>query len=72
MIANTLRFMTSPMFGDTRLVGAYRLAAMAASAPEMKNVRDATRLTLMPTRRAPSRFCAIASMVAPVVVRFRK
>ena len=48
------------------------MEAIAASAPEMPKVSIATPLTLMPISLAPSRFCAIASMVVPTNVRLRK
>ena len=57
-----------PIAGYTRLIGAYSVAATAASAPEIANVSIATVLASMPTSDAPSRFCAIAMMVEPVTV----
>ncbi|MNT64371.1 hypothetical protein D3C72_2022640 [compost metagenome] len=47
------------------------MAAIAASAPEMANTSSVTRVASMPTSAAPSRFCAMAMMVAPVMVRVR-
>src|SRR5256885_3061523 len=52
-------------------MGAYSVAATAASTPEMAKVSMDTRLASMPTMDAPSRFCAMAMMVAPVMVRVR-
>ncbi len=53
------------------MIGAYSVAAIAASAPEIAKVSIATLFASMPTSDAPSRFCAIAMMVEPVTVFFR-
>jgi hypothetical protein len=71
MMTKALVITRLPMAGYTRLIGAYSTAATAASAPEMAKVSIATRVASMPTRAAPSRFCAIAMMVAPSMVLVR-
>src|SRR5699024_12668525 len=51
-----------PMAGYTRLIGAYNVAPTAANTPDIANVIIATRVALIPTNEAPSRFCAMATM----------
>ena len=60
------------MVGEIMKIGATRQAAAAAVAVEMAKVTDETRLTLIPTSMAPSRFWATASMVMPAVVFLMK
>jgi hypothetical protein len=71
MMTKALVITRLPIAGYTRLIGAYSVAATAASTPEMANVSIDTLLASMPTSEAPSRFCAIAMMVEPITVRVR-
>jgi hypothetical protein len=57
------------MVGKTSTSGAISDPAMAASTPESANVMSATLRVSMPTSSAPSRSCAIASMLMPTRVR---
>src|SRR5690625_3410584 len=71
MITKAFKITKCHIPGKTRLIGDVREEAIAAKPPAIKKVIIATLFVLIPTKNAPSQFCAMAIIVEPIYVFLR-